>query len=614
MRHGADPGPARRLRPADGRLLLRLARFAHPYRGAFAAGTALMGAAAAGRMAGPYLIKVAIDGPVARGDALALAGLAALYLVIQVVEGALQSAQTLLLRTRGERVMRDLRSALFAKAHRLTMGHLDQTPSGRIVSRVVSDVAVLADLFSAGMVGILGDVVLVVGILWILFHLNPALAAVAAALFPPLILVSEGFRRAMRSAYRSAREKTALLTGRLHEHLRGIAVVRLFAAGAWSRSRVREASEAHLAAQVRSVTLHALFFPVVELFAALTLALVLWRGVAPVAEGTLTFGALVAFLEYVQRLFRPIRDIGEKFNVLQSSLAATERVVEFLDLPEEDRGGKARPPIRGHLRFEGIRFAYPGGPPVLDGLDLEVEPGRTVALVGPTGAGKSTLIHLVLGLYRPLQGTVRIDGRARDEIDPEWFARHVALVAQSPILFRGTLLENIRLGRPWVRPEDAVEAARAVGLHDAVEALPRGYDTLLGEAGSGLSAGQRQLVTFARALAGRPRLLLLDEATSEVDQETEARIEAALGVLLEGRTSLVVAHRLTTVRRAHRIAVLHRGRIRETGTHESLLARDGLYRALYELQLQPGTGRSADAALRSVAGPPGPGPWLPADD
>ncbi len=591
MRHGADPGPPRRIRPADGRLLLRLAPFARPYRGAFAAGTALMGAAAAARMAGPYLIKVAIDGPVARGDALGLAGLAALYLAIQVLEGGLQSGQTLLLRTRGERVLRDLRSALFAKAHRLTMGHMDRTPSGRIVSRVVSDVAVLADLFSAGMVGILGDLVLVLGILWILFHLHPGLAAAAAALLPPLILVSEGFRRAMRSAYRSAREKTAILTGRLHEHLRGIPVVRLFAAGGWSRSRVREASEEHLAAQLRSVTLQALFFPVVELFAALTLALVLWRGAAPVAEGTLTFGALVAFLEYVQRLFRPIRDIGEKFNVLQSSLAATERIVEFLDLPEEGRGGRARPPIRGHLRFEGIRFAYPEGPPVLEGLDLEVEPGRTVALVGPTGAGKSTLIHLVLGFYRPTGGTVRIDGVAREELDPEWFARHVALVAQSPILFRGTLLENIRLGRPWVRPEDAVEAARAVGLHDAVEALPQGYDTVLGEAGSGLSAGQRQLVTFARALAGRPRLLLLDEATSEVDQETEARIEAALPVLLEGRTSLVVAHRLTTVRRAHRIAVLHRGRIRETGTHESLLARDGLYRALYELQLQPGRGR-----------------------
>jgi len=575
----------RPVRPGDWRLLVRLWGVARPYRSALLGGVGLMGVGAVGRMAGPYLIKVAIDGPVVRGDARGLALLATLYLAVQVGVGGLEAAQILLLRTRGERILRDLRTRLFAKALALPMDRLDHTPAGTVVSRVSSDVAVLADLFSAGMVGVLGDVILVLGILTVLVRLHAGLALTVVAVFPALLVVSEGVRRGMREAYRAAREHTARLTAAVHEHLRGAEVVRLFGARAWSLEQVRDHGEANLRAQVRSVTLQALFFPLVELFSAVTLALVLWRGAGFAAGGGLTFGALVAFFEYVQRLFRPLRDVGERINVLQSSLAAVERIVGFLDEPAERRRGRGRPTIRGGIRFDGVRFGYGDGPDVLAGFDLEITPGESLALVGATGAGKTTVVHLLLGFYCPRVGRILVDGVPLDEIDPTWMSRHLALVPQEPVLLRGTVLENIRLGREWVDEDRAVAAARAVGLHPMVETLPKGYETVLGEEGAGLSSGQRQLVAFARALAGEPRILILDEATSEVDQDTEARIEEALAVLLQGRTSLVVAHRLTTVRRVHRIAVLHRGRLVEQGAHADLLEQGGLYRSLYELNL-----------------------------
>ncbi|GAB4253303.1 ABC transporter ATP-binding protein [Deferrisoma sp.] len=576
---------ARRVRPGDWRLLARLWPLTRPYRGALAAGVGLMAVGAFGRMAGPYLVKLAIDGPVTRADAKGLAWLAALYLLVQAGVGAVEAGQTVLLRTRGERILRDLRERLFAKALRLPMGRLDRTPAGTVVSRVSSDVAVLSDLFSAGLVGVLGDIVLVLGILAVLFRLHAGLALTVLAVFPVLLVASEWIRRGMREAYRSAREATSRLTAAIHEHLRGAEVVRLFGARAWSLGQVEERGEENLRAQVRSVTLQALFFPLVELFSALTLALVLWRGAGFAAGGGLTFGALVAFFEYVQRLFRPLRDVGERVNVLQASLAAAERITGFLDEPSEAPGGRARPPIRGEVVFDGVTFGYGDGDQVLQGFDLVVRPGESVALVGPTGSGKTTAVHLLLGFYLPRAGEIRIDGTPRPRLDPEWFARHVALVPQDPVLLRDTVFENIRLGREWVGPAQVEAAARAVGLHEMIEELPAGYETLLGEEGAGLSSGQRQLVAFARALAGDPRILILDEATSEVDQATEAQIEEALAVLLEGRTSLVVAHRLSTVRRVDRIAVLRRGRVVEQGSHDELLGRGGWYRSLYELNL-----------------------------
>ncbi|GAB4262060.1 MAG: ABC transporter ATP-binding protein [Deferrisomatales bacterium] len=584
MRQGwTHDGQGQRL---DWHLLARLWPFARPHAPALLGGVGLMAGASLAKLAGPYLIKLSIDGPIAHGRFGQLAFYAALFFLAQVLEGALDAAQSLIVRIRGEYVLAALRSELFAKAQRLPSAYLDKTPGGRILSRITSDVAVLSELFSSGMAALVGDLLLLVGILVAMVRLDPVLAAVGCLVLPPLVGVSELFRRHMRVAYRITREKTAVLTGKLNEFLRGVEVLRLFAAEPWADGEFGRANAAHRDAFLRSVTLYALFFPLVELLSALALALLLWQGGGAVLREQVTLGALVAFFEYMQKFFRPVRDLSEKYNVLQASLAAIERIGEFLDLPEEPRGGRRQPRVRGHIAFEGVEFAYDGGPPVLRGIDLEMEPGEVVALVGPTGSGKTTLVHLLMGFYRPDRGAVRIDGAPLESLDLGAFREQVALVPQDVFLFQGSVLDNIRLGRPWVSRERVVEAARTVGLHPAIANLPEGYDTPVLEEGILLSSGQRQLVAFARALAGNPRILLLDEATSEVDQATEALIEGALATLFQGRTSLVVAHRLATVRRADRVVVLKRGEIVEQGTHEGLLARGGLYRTLYELQFR----------------------------
>ncbi len=579
-----DPGPA--VRPLDGRLLATLWPFTRPHAPALLLGVTLMFGASASKLVGPWLVMLAIDGPMARGDAAGLALLAAWYLAAELAEAGLGAAQTILVRTRGEEVLRSLRSALFAKALRLPTGYLDVTPGGRTVSRITADVAVLAELFSSGVAALLGDLLLVVGILVALFRLDPALAAVAYGALPVLVAVSEVFRRRLRIAYRATREKTARLTGTLQEFLQGVAEVRLFGAEGWADREVGRANREHRDAYLKSLTLYSLFFPAVELLAAVSLASVLWAGGRATLEGHLTLGALVAFIEYLQRFFRPVRDLSEKYNVLQASLAALERIHDFLELPEERPGGTAVAGGAGRAAFEAVTFGYRPGVPVVKDVDLRLEPGEVLALVGPTGSGKTTLAHLLLGLYAPSRGRVRLDGIDLAEIAPDALRRQVALVPQDVFLFAGSVRDNVDLGRPWVSRASAEAAARAVGLGPAVAALPRGFDTPVLEGGAALSAGQRQLVAFARALAGDPRLLVLDEATSEVDQATEALIEAALDELFRGRTSLVVAHRLATVRRAHRIAVLSRGRVVETGSHAELLAHRGVYRTLYELQFR----------------------------
>lgn len=581
MRRPAVDGRSR-----DLRLLRRLGPFLRPHGAALAGAGALLALSAGAKLAGPQILRLAIDGPMARGDAAGLALYAALFLVAELAEKALDAGHALVVRLRGQRVLEALRAALFAKAERLPTAYFDVTPGGRTVARVTSDVAALSDLFTSGLLALAGDLLLLGGIVVALWRLHPPLALAAYAAVPVLAAVAEVFRRRMRAAYRAVRETTARLTGRLQELLRGAEVVRVHGAEAWAEGELDRANAAHRDAFLRSVHLYALFFPTVELVSSLALALVLWRGGLGVGEGTLSFGALVAFFEYLQKFFRPVRDLSEKYSVLQASLAALERVSEFLDLPEEPGGGAHRGPALGRVAFEGVAFGYSAGPPVVRDVSFAAEPGEVVALVGPTGAGKTTLLHLFLDLYRPTAGRVVLDGAPVGAWDREVFRQRVALVSQDVFLFEGTVLDNIRLGRPGVGREAALAAARAVGLDAVVASLPNGYDEPLKEGGATLSSGQRQLVAFARALAGNPAVLLLDEATSEVDQDTEARVEAALAALLRGRTCVVVAHRLTTVRRADRILVLARGRVAEEGTHAELLTRGGLYRKLYEMQFR----------------------------
>lgn len=573
-------------RTRDWRLLRILKPHVAPHARAFGGALLLMAAGSGIQLVGPYLVKLAIDGPMARGDLSGLLGYALAYLLAVLLEGAAEAAQTVLVRVRGQDVLRSLRGELFAKAQRLRFSHLDRTPTGSILSRITSDVAVLSDLFSSGMVGLAGDALLLLGIALAMIQLDLHLALFGLAAVPVLVAVSEIFRRKMRTAYRITREKTAHLTARLQEFLTGFEVVRLFDAETWADEEFGRVNAEHRDAFLRSVTLHALFFPVVELLSALTLALLLWKGGGAVVEGAVTFGTLVAFFEYLQKFFRPLRDLSEKYNVLQASMAALERIGEFLELPEAGREGGLHEVPTGSVRFREVAFGYSPDQPVLRGLDLAIEPGEVVALVGPTGAGKSTLVHLLLGHYQPGRGTVSVDGIPLGDWDVEALRRQIALVPQDVFLFSGSLLENIRLGRPWVSEARAREAAEAVGLDGSIRSLPQGYDTPVREGGALLSSGQRQLVCFARALAGDPRILVLDEATSEVDQATEAQIEEALQNLFRGRTSLVVAHRLATVRRSDRVVVLSGGKIVEEGSHRALLKQGGLYRTLYELQFR----------------------------
>lgn len=588
-RAAADAGG----RSVDLRLLVHLWPYVKPHKRAFLWAFLLLTISAVVKLAGPYALKLAIDGPMTRGDFSGLLPFAALYLFAQLAEALLDGSHTLLVRTRGQDILRSLRSALFEKMQRLPNAHFDTTPSGRILARITSDVGTLADLFSSGLIVLFGDLLLLLGVLVALFRLDVRLALTASAVIPVLVAVTEAFRRWMRDAYRRVREKTARLTGRIQEFLRGYEVVRLFGAESWAEAEVETANREHRDAFLRSVTLYSLFFPTVELISSLALALVLWKGGVAVSDRGLTLGALVAFLEYLQKFFRPVRDLSEKYSVLQASMASVERISEFLDQPEESPRPEASEPVpvTGEILFDRVSFAYDHGPPVLKGVSFRVAPGEVVALVGPTGAGKTTLIHLLLGAYRLGGGKVLVDGVEVTCPPPEAFRRQVALVPQDVFLFDDSILENIRLGRPWVSREDAVAAARAVGLHDAVTNLPRGYDARVLEEGARLSSGQRQLVAFARALAGDPRILVLDEATSEVDQATEALIEHALLRLFSGRSSVVVAHRLATVRRADRIVVLSKGQVVEEGSHEELLGLGGAYRRLYELQFR-GSGRN----------------------
>ncbi len=582
------------------RPVIRLWPFVRPHAPVFAAGIGVMAVSSGVKLLGPYLLKIAIDGPMATGDFAGLALLAGLYFAAQLLEAGLDAGQAILVRVKGEDVLASLRAALFAKTQRLRTAYLDTTPGGRILSRITSDVAVLSDLFSSGVAALLGDVLLLAGILVVLVRLDGRLALITFAALPVLVAISELFRRKMRAVYRETREKTARLTGRIQEFLRGFEVLRAYGAEPWADQEFGKANADHRDSFLRSVSLYALFFPLVELVSSLTLGLLIWQGGRGVLAGGITLGVLVAFIEYLQKFFRPVRDLSEKYNVLQASAAAAERIAEFLDLPEEAPGTQAAGALQGRIEFRDVAFAYDGGPPVIRGVSLALAPGEVVALVGPTGAGKSTLVHLLLGLYRPTEGSVLLDGLDVTELDPRTFRSQLAVVPQDVFLFHGTVLDNIRLGRTGIDRRSAIAAAEAVGLHEMVSRLPQGYDTPILEGGTLLSAGQRQLVSFARALAGDPRILVLDEATSEVDQSTEAKIEEALQVLFRGRTSVVVAHRLATVRRADRVVVLTKGRIAEQGRHEDLLRREGLYRTLYELQFRRGIDAIPSTGKRSA--------------
>ena len=573
----------------DAALLRRLLRYLGPYRWLAAGAVLLLLVQSVLALIGPRLTERALDVAIPRMDVGLLGLLAGLYLATLLFELVVEYGGAVLTAFVGQKVMFDLRMEIFGRLQRLSVTYFDRNPVGRLMTRVTSDVETLNELFSSGVVTIFGDVFTLVAIMGMMLVIDVKLALVTFAVIPLVWLTAAIFRRRVRDAFRDIRYRLARLNAFLQERLSGMRVVQLFGREADSARRFGELNREHLGAHLRSITIYAIFFPVVEVLTAVAMALLLWYGGLRVLDETLTVGVLAAFIQYTRRFFQPLQDLSEKFNLLQSAMASSERVFTLLDEPvavREPASPAALPrPVRGEVRFEGVWFRYsPEGPWVLRDISFTASPGRTLALVGHTGAGKTTIVNLLLRFYDPERGRITVDGVDIRDLSTADLRSAIGFVQQDLFLFTGDILHNLRLGAPISR-EAARLAAVRVGADRFIERLPSGYEHRLGERGRNLSVGERQLLSFARALALDPRILVLDEATSSVDAEAEAQIQRAIAELMAGRTSLVVAHRLSTILHADEILVLHHGEIRERGTHRELLAAGGLYERLYQLQL-----------------------------
>jgi ATP-binding cassette subfamily B protein len=537
------------------------------------------------------LTQRALDIAIPRHDTGLLSTLAALFLAALVLEFVVEYGQTLLTTFIGQRVMYDLRMQIFGHLQRLSISFYDRNPVGRLMTRVTSDVETLNELFSSGLVTVFGDVFTLVAIMTMMLIVDWRLALVTFSVIPLVWLTAMIFRRRVREAFRDIRTRLARLNAYLQERLSGMRVVQLFGREADSAIRFGALNRDHLEAHLRSITIYAVFFPVVEVLTAVAMALLLYYGGLRTIHGTLTVGVLAAFIQLTRRFFQPLQDLSEKFNLLQSAMASSERVFGLLDEPvsvmEPDHPVALPPhPARGEVRFEDVWFRYsPDGPWVLRNVSFTASPGQTIALVGHTGAGKTTIVNLLLRFYDPDRGRILVDGVDIRQLNTSDLRSLIGFVQQDLFLFTGDILHNLTLDAP-VSAEAAHQAAHRVGADRFIQRLPAGYAHRLGERGRSLSVGERQLLSFARALALDPRILVLDEATSSVDAEAEAQIQRAIAELMVGRTSIVVAHRLSTILHADEILVMQHGEIRERGSHRELLAQEGLYQRLYQLQLR----------------------------
>jgi ATP-binding cassette subfamily B protein len=570
----------------DSKLLLRLLAYLKPYKLAVVSSFLLIVVMAGLDLVGPYLTKIAIDRHITKGDANGLAGVAVLYVLVLLAAFVVRFGQVYILQMTGQRIMLDMRRQIFGHLQKLELAYYDKNPVGRLMTRVTTDVDAVNELFTSGVVTVFGDLFTLLGIMGVMLALNWKLALVTFSVLPFFFLVTNWFRKGARESFRETRRWIARINAFLQENLTGMSVVQLFRREDRNVTAFAGINRKHADANLAAIFYYAVFYPAIDILAAVAIALILLYGGGRVLAGTLTMGALVAFIQYSERFWRPISDLSEKFNILQAAMASSERIFLLLDTePKVVALARAAAPaeVAGRVAFEGVSFAYEPDQWVLRDIDLTVEPGKSVALVGATGAGKTSIISLLMRFYDVQKGRVCLDGTDVRDWDLARLRSSLALVLQDVHLFSGTIASNIRLGSDI--PDERVRAAaRAVHAHRFIEALPHGFDTEVKERGATLSVGQKQLLSFARALAHDPRVLILDEATSSVDTETEMLIQDALRVLLKGRTAIVIAHRLSTIQKVDEILVMHKGRIRERGTHQQLLAERRFYWKLYQLQ------------------------------
>ena len=580
----------------------RLITYLKPYRRVVAASLVLLLASSALEVAGPLLTKLAIDrylAPTALAGSTPLdpylssnpiTGLAQIsVLYFLVISGILVTGffQQYAMQWTGQRAMFDIRRQTLAHLQTLDVAYFDRNPVGRLVTRVTTDADVLNELFSSGLVTIVGDLLLLLFVLAAMFKLSFGLTLMMLCVTPLVILVTFVFRNKVKDSYRRIRLAVARINAYLQEHIAGMAVLQLFNRERKSQQEFEQINRDHMLAYKDAIVAYGWFYPAVEFLGLLALALLLVYSGFQVHKGALTLGIMVAFFQYGMRFFRPIQDLSEKYNILQSAMAAAERIFKLLDTPATVLAPphpKPFPEGPAAIEFDHVWFAYKDEEWVLRDVSFQVQPGETVAVVGHTGAGKTTLMHLLLRFYDVQKGAIRIGGVDLREMDPRELRRNFGFVFQDPYLFSGTIEDNIRLGAAHITLEEMEAAAEQVNLLDFIRALPEGFAQPVRERGSSLSTGQKQLISFARALAHNPRYLILDEATSSVDTETEFKIRDAVARMVEGRTSILIAHRLSTIQRADRILVMHKGRLRESGTHQELLAMRGIYWKLYQLQ------------------------------
>ncbi|HEX4425824.1 MAG TPA: ABC transporter ATP-binding protein [Terriglobales bacterium] len=596
----------------DSRLMKRLLTYLRPYKWqtSIALGSILLKVGA--DVLGPYLTKVVVDRylePV-RGlhtpfdrflssrPLIGIAEIAAFGASLLLFSFLLEYLQTYFMQWAGQKVMFDLRKEIFRHLQNMHIGFYDKNPVGRLVTRVTSDVDALNEMFTSGVVSLFEDVFVLVGIVAIMLHMNRRLALVTFAVLPLIVFATKIFRDRVRDSYRRIRTAIARINGHLQEHVSGMVVLQLFNREKRAYDKFSEVNAQHMDAFKDAITAHAIYYPVVEILSSIAIASVIWFGGNEVIRSNTTIGDLAAFIQFAQRFFRPIQDFSEKYNILQAAMASSERIFKLLDTQPEITSPAMTiiPDGPGRIEFDHVWFAYRTVPGtdhvgtatepdwVLRDVSFAIEPGETVAIVGHTGAGKTTIISLLMRFYDVQKGAIRIDGVDIKDMALPDLRRRFGIVLQDPFLFTGTIEGNIRLGSKWITDEQVAKAAEDVNLSDFIQTLPKGFKEEVHERGSTLSTGQKQLISFARALAHNPKILILDEATSSVDTETEFKVREALARMIDGRTSVVIAHRLSTIQRADQIIVMHKGKVREMGSHQELLSNRGIYYKLYQLQ------------------------------